>query len=59
MIENAAMLGIRPIASDYVAPVKTANGVIRMASVELGTVEIENLEVHNVAATAGVAAEIA
>jgi aspartyl protease family protein len=58
--EDAAMLGIRPIASDYVAPVKTANGVIRVAPVELGTVEIEDLEMHNVAAMvlpAGVAAE--
>jgi aspartyl protease family protein len=48
--EDAAMLGFRPIASDYVAAVKTANGVIRVAPVELGTVEIEDLEVHNVAA---------
>jgi aspartyl protease family protein len=58
--EDAAMLGIRPIASDYVAPVKTANGVIRVAPVELGTVEIEDLEMRNVAAMvlpAGVAAE--
>jgi aspartyl protease family protein len=58
--EDAALLGIRPIASDYVAPVKTANGVIRVAPVELGTVEIEDLEVHNVAAMvlpAGVAPE--
>jgi predicted aspartyl protease len=44
------MLGIRPAASDYVAPVKTANAVIRVAPVELNTVEIEDLEVHNVAA---------
>jgi Aspartyl protease len=29
--EDAAMLGIRPIASEYVAAVKTANGVIRVA----------------------------
>jgi aspartyl protease family protein len=58
--EDAAMLGIRPIASDYVAAVKTANGVIRVAPVELDTVEIEDLEVHNVAAMvlpAGVAPE--
>jgi len=50
--EDAAMLGVRPIASDYVVPVKTANGVIRVALVELGTVEIEDLELHNVAAIA-------
>jgi clan AA aspartic protease (TIGR02281 family) len=58
--EDAAMLGVRPIASDYVVPVKTANGVIRVAPVELGTVEIEDLELHNVAAMvlpAGVAPE--
>jgi aspartyl protease family protein len=58
--EDAAMLGIHPIASDYVAAVKTANGVIRVALVQLDTVEIEDLEVHNVAAMvlpAGVAPE--
>jgi aspartyl protease family protein len=58
--EDAAMLGIHPIASDYVALVKTANGVIRVARVELDTVEIEDLEVHNVAAMVlppGVASE--
>ena len=58
--EDAAMLGIRPVPSDYVAMVKTANGAIRVAPVELNTVEIEDLEVHNVAAIvlpAGVAPE--
>jgi aspartyl protease family protein len=58
--EDAAMLGIRPIASDYGAAVKTANGVIRVAPVELDTVEVEDLEVHNVSAIvlpAGVAPE--
>ena len=58
--EDAAMLGIHPVPSDYVAAVKTANGVIRVAPVELNTVEIEDLEVHNVAAIvlpAGVAPE--
>ena len=48
--EDAARLGIRPIGADYVAAVKTANGLIRVAPVELGTVEIEDLEVRNVAA---------
>jgi gag-polyprotein putative aspartyl protease len=48
--EDAAMLGIRPSERDYVAPVKIANGVIQVAPVELDTVEIEDLEVHNVAA---------
>jgi aspartyl protease family protein len=58
--EDAAMLGIRPSERDYVAPVKIANGVIQVAPVELDTVEIEDLEVHNVAAMAlpaGVAPE--
>lgn len=58
--EDAAMLGIRPAGADYAATVKTANGVIRVAPVELDTVEIEDLEVHNVDAVvlpAGVAAE--
>ena len=58
--EDAAMLGIRPTGADYAAMVKTANGVIRVAPVELDTVEIEDLEVHNVSAVvlpAGVAAE--
>jgi aspartyl protease family protein len=58
--EDAATLGIRPAGGDYAATVKTANGMIRVAPVELDTVEIEDLEVHNVAAVvlpAGVAAE--
>ena len=41
--------GIRPAERDYAAMV-TANGAIRVAPVELDTVEIEDLEVHNVAA---------
>ncbi len=48
--EDAATLGIRPLGADYVAAVKTANGILRVAPVELGTVEIEDLEVRNVAA---------
>jgi aspartyl protease family protein len=58
--EDAGMLGIHPIGADYVAAVKTANGVIRVAPVELDTVEIEDLEVRNVAAVVlppGVASE--
>jgi aspartyl protease family protein len=58
--EDAAKLGIHPGGADYVAAVKTANGIIRVAPVELDTVEIDDLEVHNVAAVvlpAGVAAE--
>lgn len=48
--EDAAMLGIRPIAGDYAAAVRTANGAVRVAPVELDTVEIEDLEVRKVAA---------
>jgi aspartyl protease family protein len=48
--EDAATLGVRPTERDYVAAVKTANGAIRVAPVELDTVEIDDLEVHNVAA---------
>jgi aspartyl protease family protein len=47
---DAATLGIHPAERDYVAMVKTANGAMRVAPVELGTVEIDDLEVHNVAA---------
>jgi aspartyl protease family protein len=58
--EDAAILGIRPAEHDYSALVRTANGAIRVAPVELDTVEIEDLEVRNVAAVvlpAGVANE--
>jgi aspartyl protease family protein len=48
--EDAAMLGIHPVQRDYAGMVRTANGAIRVAPVELDTVEIEDLEVHNVAA---------
>jgi len=48
--EDAAMLGIRPVERDYVGTVGTANGAVRVAPVELGTVEVDDLEVHNVAA---------
>ena len=48
--EDAAMLGIRPLGRDYMGMVGTANGAVRVAPVELGTVEVDDLEVHNVAA---------
>lgn len=47
---DAAMLGIHPAGRDYVATVKTANGVVRAAPVKLGLVEIDDLSVRNVAA---------
>jgi len=46
----AAMLGIHPAASDYVGIVRTANGTVRAAPVELNMVEIEDVVVRNVAA---------
>jgi aspartyl protease family protein len=48
--EDAATLGIRPVGRDYMGMVGTANGTVRVAPVELGTVEVDDLEVHNVAA---------
>jgi len=48
--EDAAALGIRPVGRDYMGMVGTANGTVRVAPVELGTVEVDDLEVHNVAA---------
>jgi aspartyl protease family protein len=47
---DAAMLGIRPDARDYVGLVQTANGVVRVARVRLSTVEIDDLLLHNVIA---------
>ncbi len=47
---DAAMLGIHPAERDYVATVKTANGVVHAAPVKLSMVEINDLSVRNVAA---------
>jgi len=47
---DAATLGIHPTANDYTAMVRTANGAVRAAPVELNMVEIEDLTVRNVAA---------
>ncbi len=47
---DAAMLGIHPAASEYTAMVRTANGTVRAAPVELARVEVEDLVVHDVAA---------
>jgi aspartyl protease family protein len=47
---DAAMLGIHPTASEFTAVVKTANGTVRAAPVELNMVEIDDLVVRNVAA---------
>ena len=47
---DAASLGIHPAERDYTAAVRTANGTVRAAPVELNMVEIDDIEVHNVAA---------
>jgi aspartyl protease family protein len=47
---DAASLGIHPAASEFTAMVKTANGTVRAAPIELNMVEIEDLTVHDVAA---------
>jgi aspartyl protease family protein len=48
--DTAASLGIHPTPNDYTAAVKTANGVVRAAPVELSMVEIEDISLHNVSA---------
>jgi aspartyl protease family protein len=48
--DTAASLGIRPMPNDYTAAVKTANGIVHAAPVELGMVEIEDITLHNVSA---------
>ena len=47
---DAAMLGIHPAESEYVALVQTANGTVRAAPVMLDRVEIDDIVVHDVAA---------
>jgi aspartyl protease family protein len=47
---DAAMLGIHPAEREFVAMVKTANGTVRAAPIELSMVEIDDLVVHDVAA---------
>jgi aspartyl protease family protein len=48
--DTAASLGIHPSANEFTAAVKTANGIVRTAPIELSMVEIEDITVHNVAA---------
>jgi aspartyl protease family protein len=48
--ETAASLGIHPTPTDFTSAVRTANGVVRVAPVELTMVEIEDITVHNVSA---------
>jgi aspartyl protease family protein len=47
---DAASLGIHPAEREYTVLVKTANGTVRAAPVELDMVEIEDITVRNVAA---------
>ena len=47
---DAAMLGIHPAESEYRAMVKTANGIVRAAPVQLNMVEIDDIMVRDVAA---------
>ncbi len=47
---DAARLGIHPAARDYTGVASTANGVIRVAPVELNRVEVGPLTVYNVQA---------
>ncbi len=47
---DAARLGIHPAARDYTGVASTANGVIRVAPVDLNRVEVGPLTVYNVRA---------
>jgi aspartyl protease family protein len=47
---SAARVGIRPLRSDYNAPVSTANGVVKAARARLESVDIGGLEVRDVEA---------
>ena len=47
---DAAMLGIHPAERDYTATVRTANGMVRAAPVQLDMVEIDDVMVRNVGA---------
>jgi len=48
--DDAATLGIHPAEIDFRALVKTANGTVRAAPVQLNMVEVGNLMEHDVAA---------
>jgi aspartyl protease family protein len=48
--DDAAMLGIHPAAREFTAAVKTANGTVHAAPIQLGLVEIGDLMERDVAA---------
>jgi aspartyl protease family protein len=48
--DTAASLGIHPTQNEFTAAVKTANGIVRAAPVELTMVEIDDISLHNVSA---------
>jgi aspartyl protease family protein len=48
--DDAAMLGFHPAESEFTILVKTANGTVHAAPIELGRVEIGDLMLQNVAA---------
>jgi aspartyl protease family protein len=48
--ESAAVLGIHPAEREFTMLVRTANGTVNAAPVELDRVEIDDLVVYNVAA---------
>jgi aspartyl protease family protein len=48
--EDAATLGIHPAQIDFRALVKTANGTVRAAPIQLNMIEVGNLMVRDVAA---------
>ena len=45
--EDAERLGLRPHSSDYTMTSRTANGMARMAPIELDSVRIGDVEVSN------------
>jgi aspartyl protease family protein len=49
-VSAAARLGLHPAQREYIAEVKTANGIVRAAPARLGIVEVGNLAVRDVAA---------
>jgi aspartyl protease family protein len=48
--DTAANLGIHPAGHDFTTMIRTANGIINAAPVQLDMVEIDDIMVHDVAA---------